>query len=41
MDPEETSAGHESNLPAPRPARSVLFGLPPVGTGTPERFASP
>ena len=35
MDPEETSAGHESNLPAPRPARSVLFGLPPVGNRYP------
>ena len=35
MDPEETSAGHESDLPAPRPARSVLFGLPPVGNRYP------
>ena len=35
MDPEETSAGRESDLPAPRPARSVLFGLPPVGNRYP------
>ncbi|TSD45773.1 FUSC family protein [Rhodococcus sp. KBS0724] len=35
MNPENASPGESTVVPAPRPARSVLFGLPPVGNRFP------
>lgn len=35
MDPDDTPRATRSAVPAPRPARTVLFGLPPVGNRIP------